>query len=129
MAETVCGALRTAVAVFAHRMCTIWCKSLSQPLKRSSLIPHEAPDQARPIAGRVVYGSRVDIFPGSSARDLQLVFEVLCDYSSTPSTAAHRTRCTPLRANHSHRSEIAECFALLPVVYRDGTFKMTPLTL
>ena len=30
-AETFCGAFRTAVAVFAHRMCTDWCKSPSQP--------------------------------------------------------------------------------------------------
>ena len=37
-----CGALRTAVAVFAHRMCTDGCKSLSQPLKCISLTPHEA---------------------------------------------------------------------------------------
>ena len=44
MVETVCGALRTAVAVFAHRMCTIWCKSLSQSLKCSSLTPHKAPE-------------------------------------------------------------------------------------
>ena len=47
MAETGCGALETAVAVFAHRMCTIWRKSLSQPLKFSSLTPHEAPDLAK----------------------------------------------------------------------------------
>ena len=45
------------------------------------------------------------------------------------STVAHRTRCKLLRANHSHGSEIAECFVLLSVVYHDGTFKMTPLTL
>ena len=25
-------------------MCTVWCKSLSQPLKYSSLTPHEAPE-------------------------------------------------------------------------------------
>ena len=47
LAETVCSALRTAVAVFAHRMCTIWCKSLYQPLKCSSLTPHEAPELAK----------------------------------------------------------------------------------
>ena len=47
MVETVCGALRTVVAVFAHRMWTIWCKSLSQPLKCSSLTPHEAPKLAK----------------------------------------------------------------------------------
>ena len=46
-AETFCGALRTAVALFAHRMCTIWCKSLSQPLKCSSLTPHKAPELAK----------------------------------------------------------------------------------
>ena len=28
-------------------MCTIWCKSLSQPLKCSSLAPHEAPELAK----------------------------------------------------------------------------------
>ena len=44
LAETFCGALGTAVAVFAHRMCTIRGKSLSQPLKCSSLTPHEAPE-------------------------------------------------------------------------------------
>ena len=47
MTETICGALRTAVAVFAHRMCTIWCKRLSKPLKCSSLTPHEAPELAK----------------------------------------------------------------------------------
>ena len=47
MAEMVCDVLRTAVAVFAHRMCIIWCKSLSQPLKCSSLTPHEAPELAK----------------------------------------------------------------------------------
>ena len=45
--ETFCGALGTAVAVFAHRMCTVWCKSLSQPPKCSSLTPHEAPELAK----------------------------------------------------------------------------------
>ena len=61
---------------------------------------------------------------------LQLVFEILRDPTATldelPPTP---TRCTLLQANHSHRSEIAEYFALLPVVYRDDTFKTTPLTL
>ena len=47
VAEMVCGALGTAVAVFAHRMYTIWSKSLSQPLKCSSLTPHEAPEVAK----------------------------------------------------------------------------------
>ena len=134
IAQTFCGALRTAVVVFAHRMCTIWCKSLSQPLKCSSRSP-----QARQIAGRVVCGSKVDIIAEISARDsaameksfLQLVFEVLCGATATLvqllDCRPHRTRCTLLRANHSHRSEIAECFVLLPVVYRDNTFKMTPL--
>ena len=90
MAETFCGALGTAVAVFAHRMCTVWCKSLSQLLKYSSLTPHEAPELAK-FAGRVVCGSKVDIAEGVSARDsvameksfLQLVFEVLCDATAT----------------------------------------------
>ena len=39
--------VRTAVAEFAHRMCTIWGKSLSPPLKCSSLTPHEAPELAK----------------------------------------------------------------------------------
>ena len=39
--------LRTAVAVFAHRMCTIWCKSLFQPLKFNSLTSHGAPELAK----------------------------------------------------------------------------------
>ena len=47
MVDTVCGALRTAVAVFAHRMCTIWGKSLSLSLECSSLTPHEAPELAK----------------------------------------------------------------------------------
>ena len=47
VAEMFCGALETAVAVFAHRMCTVWCKSLSQPLKYSSLTPHEVPELAK----------------------------------------------------------------------------------
>ena len=47
MAETVCSGLRTAVAVFVHRMCILWCKSLSQSLKGSSLTPHEAPELAK----------------------------------------------------------------------------------
>ena len=45
--ETFCGALRTAVAMFAERMCTIWCKSVSQPLKSSLLTPHEVPEVAK----------------------------------------------------------------------------------
>ena len=40
-------ALRTAVAVFAHRMCTIEYKSLSQPLKYNSLTPHVAIELAK----------------------------------------------------------------------------------
>ena len=47
VAETFYGELGTAVAVFAHRMCTVWCKSLSQPLECSSLTPHEAPELAK----------------------------------------------------------------------------------
>ena len=47
VAEMFCGALGTAVAVFAHLMCTVWYKSLSQPLKCSSLTPHEAPELAK----------------------------------------------------------------------------------
>ena len=90
MAETFRGALGTAVAVSAHRMCTIGCKSLSQSLKCSSLTPHEAPELSQ-IAGRVVCGSKVDIVAGISARDsvameksfLQLVFEVLCGATAT----------------------------------------------
>ena len=47
--------------------------------------------RARQIAGRVIFGSKVDIVAGSSARDsatmeksfLQLVFEVLCDPTAT----------------------------------------------
>ena len=89
MAETFCGALGTAVAVFAHRMCTIWSKSLSQPLKYSSHMPHEVPELAKLQA--VVCGSKVDIVAGISARDsvameksfLQLVFEVLCGATVT----------------------------------------------
>ena len=33
--------------MFAHQMCTIWCKSLSQPLKCNSLTPHEASELAK----------------------------------------------------------------------------------
>ena len=96
--------------------------------------------RARQIAGRVVCGSKVDIVAGISARDsaameksfLQLVFEVLCGATGN---LVQLLDCRPphslydLRANHSHRSEIAEWFVLLPVVYRDGTFTTTPLTL
>ena len=93
--------------------------------------------RASQIVGRVVCGSKVDIVAGISARDsvameksfLQLVFEVLCGATATLvqlSTVAHRTRCTLLRANHSHRSEKSVCFVLLPMVYGDGTFKPTP---
>ena len=46
-AEILSGALRTAVAVFAHRMCTIWWKSLSQSLKCNSLTPHEVSELAK----------------------------------------------------------------------------------
>ena len=45
--EILSGALRTAVAVFAHRMCTMWRKSLSQPLKCNSFTPHEASELAK----------------------------------------------------------------------------------
>ena len=96
--------------------------------------------RARQIAVRVVCGSKVDIAAGSNAWDsatieksfLQLVFEVLCDPTAT---LVQLLDCRPphsftlLRANHSHRSEISECFVLLPWVYRNGTFKTTPLTL
>ena len=63
-AETFCGTLRTAVAVFAHRMCTIWCKSQSQPLKCSSLTPHDAPELAKLqeesyVGGRLFEGTLV----------------------------------------------------------------------
>ena len=55
VAEILSGALRTAVMVFAHRMCTIWCKSLSQPFKCNSPMPHEAAKlaklQAEPYVG------------------------------------------------------------------------------
>ena len=69
--RNVLWSLGTAVAVFAHRMCTIWYKSQ--------------------IAGRVVCGSKVDIVAGASARDsvameksfLQPVFEVLCGATAT----------------------------------------------
>ena len=46
-AANIYGALRTAVAVFAHRMCTIWCENLSQSLKHKSLTPHEVPELAK----------------------------------------------------------------------------------
>ena len=95
--------------------------------------------RARQIAGRVVCGSKINISAGISAREsvameksfLQLVFEVLCGTTATLVQlldCRHRTRCTLLRANHSHRSETAVCFVLLPVVCRDGTFKPTPST-
>ena len=87
--------------------------------------------RASQIAGRVVCGSKVDIVAGISARDsvameksfLQLVFEVL---SGATATLVQLLDCrsphslTLLRANHSHRSEKAVCFVLLPVVYGDG---------
>ena len=84
MAETFCGAPRTTVAVFAHRMCTIWRKGLSQQLKCSSHATRSP--RARRTAGRVVCGRKVDIVAGISGRDnaamdksfLQMVFEVLC---------------------------------------------------
>ena len=91
--------------------------------------------QAHQNAGRVVCGSKVDIVAGISARDNRFFNWYLksCAAQQRPQfnslTAAHRTRCTLLRANYSHRSELAECFVLLPVVYRDGPFKTTPLTL
>ena len=40
--QNVFGALRTAVVVMAHRMCTDSCKSLPKSLKFNSLTPHEA---------------------------------------------------------------------------------------
>ena len=43
IAETFC-VLGTVVAVFIHGMCSIWYKSLFQPLKCNSLMPHEAPE-------------------------------------------------------------------------------------
>ena len=80
--------------MFAHRMCTVWRKSLSQPLKCSSLTPHEAPELAKLQAESFVCGSKVDIAEGVSARDsvaweksfLQLVFEVLVRCNSRPSS-------------------------------------------
>ena len=78
--------------MFAHRMCTVWCKSLSQPPKCSSLTPRNP--RASQIAGTVVCGSKVNIAEGVSARDsvameksfLQLVFEVLVRCNSKPSS-------------------------------------------
>ena len=76
----------------------------------------------RQIAGIVVCGSKIDIVAGISARDsvameksfLQLVFEVLCVATATlvQPLGCHppHTRCTLLRANHTHRSETALCF-------------------
>ena len=46
-ADFLSVALRTAVAAFAHRMRTVWCKSLSQLLKCNLLRPHEAPELAK----------------------------------------------------------------------------------
>ena len=46
-AKTFWGALRTVVAAFAPRMCIDWSKSLSQPLKCISFMPHEAPERAK----------------------------------------------------------------------------------
>ena len=96
--------------------------------------------RARQIAGRVICGSKADIAAGISARDSAAMEKSLfnwnlksCAAQQRPwfnsSTAAHRTRCTLLRANHSHRSEIAKCFVLLSVVYCNGTFKAAALTL
>ena len=99
--------------------------------------------RARQIAGRAVCGSKVDIIAGIRARDsaaleksfLELVFEVLCGATAT---LVQPLDCRPPhslvvqfceRTTVSYRSEIAECFVLLPVVYLDGTFKTTPLTL
>ena len=64
---------------------------LSQPLKRSSLTPHEAPELVKLQAESYV---GVDIAEGVSARDsvateksfLQLVFEVLVQCNSNPSS-------------------------------------------
>ena len=98
--------------------------------------------RARQTAGRVVCGSKVDIVAGSSARDsaameksfLQLVFEILCGATVTlvqllDCRPPHSLYTFASEPQSSHRSEIAECFMLLPVVYRDGTFKTVPLTL
>ena len=94
--------------------------------------------RASQTAGRVVCRSKVDIVAGISTRDsvameksfLQLVFEVLCGATATLvqllDCRPPHPRCTLLRPNHSHRSEKAVCFVLLPIVYRDGTFKLAP---
>ena len=93
--------------------------------------------RASQIAGRVVRGSKVDIVAGISARDsvameksfLQLVFEVLCGATAT---LVQLLDCRPLHSLYTlasepqHRAEKAVCFALLPMVYGDGTFKPTP---
>ena len=79
--------------------------------------------RTRQIAGRVVCGSTVDFVAGISARDsvameklfLQLVFEVLCGATAT------LVQLLDCRPPHS-------LYTLLPVVYRDGTFKPTPPT-
>ena len=61
MAETVCGALRTAVAVFAHWMCTIYL--VQKPVSAAQMqFTHATRNpRARQIAGRVVCWSKVDI--------------------------------------------------------------------
>ena len=92
--------------------------------------------RASQIAGRVVCESKVDITAGISARDsvameksfLQLVFEVLCDATAT---LVQLLDCRPphslytLLASEPQPSVRESCvFVLLPVVYRDGTFKL-----
>ena len=140
MAETFCGGLRTAARmVFARRMCPIWSKSPSQPPKRNSPTPHEAPEltqlQAESYVG-VRQTLSLELARGTALRCRNRFFNwylksctALLRPKFNTSTPVDRARCTLLRANHSHQSELAECFRLLSIVYFARTFKTTPLTL
>ena len=110
MADTVCGALRTAVTVFAHRMCTIWFqKPVSAAQIMKFTLATRSP-RARQSAGRVVCGSKVDIVAEISARDsaamekslLQLVFEVLCGATAT---RVQHLDCRPPHSWYTFASE------------------------
>ena len=125
--------------VFARRMCPIWSKSLSQPPKRNSRTPHEASELTKLQAESYV-GVRqtlpLELARGTALRWRNRFFNwslMSCAALLRPkfntSTPVDRARCTLLRANHSHQSELAECFGLLSIVYFDGTVKTTQLTL
>ena len=108
---------------------------LSQPLKCSSLMPHEASELAKLQAESYV-GVRetlpLELMHATALRRRNRFFNMYQKACAAQqqqpwfnaSTAAHLPRRTHSRASNGQDREIAEWFLFLSVVYHDGTFKV-----